>query len=511
MKPPLFFKRGRSAFCFVAVILIAALAAGQVRAAPVLRAAAVTFSNQPVVGSPADYTAADKTIQRVIGDLKTTLVLFDCGDTQLCFITSPFPINGGPLQIATRSLVAKELGLPFTSVVASSSHDHCVPLIKIQNPRAWGQPGDYPPKSESNELGRKFLEGMSIAARGLRAKLAPVTIEWGIAQESRLTYNRRGKRADGTSYFIREEDRVKLGPDYIGLIDPDAMVVVLRGADDKPVAALAFYTGHPVTAYNPEVPVAFGQWPQVACEKLSAHLGGVPVAFIQGSAGDINSKYMLSGTVAQAIELGGFLGDSFVKAADTLHKSARTDLAWERTTVGIPLAELPSAESLKRDLATIDDFVHRGRAGDPNTLFCVGMNFPLALTPPYRAQLVQLVRPWYVWALDQRESGLAASLPKEWPLPVVVARIGDVGFVGMPWEAFTRTARQLKEKAPLPCVLTATYIDGAEGYIPDATACDDREYQAGYFRYLWTRPPYKAPGGDAVVGVAVSALERLSK
>ena len=506
----LFSRAGRRGWC-IALTLSTLLFSSPMQAKPVLRASAITFSNQAVVGSAADYTASDKTIQRVIGDLKTTLVLFECGDTTLCIIASPFPINGGPLQIACRSAAAKELGLPFSSVVAASAHDHCVPLIKVEAPKNWGLPGNYPPKSESNEIGRQFLEGVSAAAQGLRAKLAPVTVEWGVAQETRLTYNRRGKRVDGTSYFIREEDRVKLGENYVGMIDPDAMVVVLRGADAKPVAALAFYTGHPVTAYNPETPFSFGQWPQVACEKLSAHLGGVPVAFIQGSAGDINSKYMLTGTVEQAIELGGFLGDSFVKAADGLHKSLRTDFAWERDNVEIPLAELPAAEELKRDLATIDDFVHRGRAGDPNTLFCVGMNFPLALSPPYRAQLVQMVRPWYVWALDQRRSQLTASLPKTWPLQVVVARIGDVGFVGMPWEAFTRTARQLKEKAPLPCVLTATYVDGAEGYIPDATACDDREYQAGYFRYLGTRPPYKAPGGDAVIGVAIPALERLSQ
>ncbi|MDB6167574.1 MAG: hypothetical protein JWM88_438 [Verrucomicrobia bacterium] len=494
-----------------ALVLPALLFAGRTQAKPLLRASATTFSNQPVVGSAADYTASDKTIQRVIGDLKTTLVLFECGEAELCIITSPFPINVGPLQIACRSVAAKELGLPFDSVIAASAHDHCVPLIKVSAPKAWGEPGNDPPKSGANEIGRQFLEGVGAAARGLRAKLAPVTVEWGVVQETRLVYNRRGKRADGTSYFIREEDRVKLGENYVGLIDPDAMVVVLRGAGTKPVAALAFYTGHPVTAYNPEVPFSFGQWPQVACEKLSAHLGGVPVAFIQGSAGDINSKYMLTGTVEQAIELGGFLGDSFVKAADTLHKSARSDFAWERDNVGIPLADLPSVETLKRDLASIDDFVHRGRAGDPDTLSCVGMNFPLALSPPYRAQLVQMVRPWYVWALDQRQSGLAASLPKTCPLQVVVARIGDVGFVGMPWEAFTRTAHQLKEQAPLPCVLTATYVDGSEGYIPDATACDDRDYQAGYFRYLGTRPPYRAPGGDAVIGVAISALERLSK
>lgn len=478
---------------------------------PRLRAAAITFVNQATVGMPADNSATGKNILRVVGDLKSTLVLFQDGDKQLCLITSPFPVNVGNLQVASRGIVAKELGLPVDAVVTACSHDHTTPLITVKNPQAWAQPGAYPTSDETNELGKQFFLALAETARGLHAKLAPVTVEWGVAQETRVTYNRRGRRPDGTSYFIREEDRVKLPPDYIGLIDSDAMVVVLRGDDHKPVAALGFFSGHPVTGYNPEYPIAFGQWPQVACEKLSAHLGGVPVAFIQGCAGDINSKYLLTGTVEQAIELGNFLGDSFIKASENLHISQRTGLAWERPEVDIPLAELPSVESLKKDLASIDDFIARGRKGDPNTMFCVGMNFPEALTPLYRAQLVQMVRPWYVWALDQRQSNLTASLPKSVPLHVVVARIGDVGFVGMPWEAFSRTAHLLKEKSPLPFLLTATYVDGAQGYIPDATAVDDREYQAGYFRYLGTRPPYKAPAGDAVVDVAIPVLAKLAR
>ena len=181
---------------------------------------------------------------------------------------------------------------------------------------------------------------------------------------------------DGRSYFIREEDRQLLDPGYVGTIDPDATVVLLRGTDGQPVGAMAFYTGHPVTGYNPERMAAHGQWPQVACEKLSAHLGGIPVAFIQGCCGDINSKYMLTGTIQQAIEAGQLLGDSFIAATKNLHASKRTDFTWQRAKVTVPQAPLPPLADLQRDLASIDDFIRRGRQGDENTLECVGMNFP---------------------------------------------------------------------------------------------------------------------------------------
>ena len=297
---------------------------------------------------------------------------------------------------------------------------------------------------------------------------------------------------------------------YVGTIDPDATVVVLRGNAGLPVAALAFFTGHPVSGYNPEVMVSFGQWTQVACEKLSAHLGGVPVAFLQGCGGDINSKYMLTGTIEQSRQLGEFLGDSYIAATQNLHRSQRADLQWTRAAVDIPHAPLPSLASLQKDLAAVDDFIRRGRAGDQDTLTCVGMNFPRALTPSYRAKLIEMVRPWYVWAVDQRQTGAADKLPKALPIEIVVARIGDVGYVGMPFEPFVRIGLRIKQATPLPCVLPSGYTDGSYGYIADATACNDREYMGGFFRYLPGRSPYRAPAGDAVGDVAIPILTRFA-
>ena len=510
------FPRAIRLFAFVTAMLLPArsLLADAVSAAPaqpVLRAAARTFAVTPTVGMPSGASRTPQNILAVIGDLKTTLVLFEYGDSKLCFVTSSFGLNEKDLNAAVRGLVAKELGYSTEQVVAASSHNHTVPLIEVRNPTGWSKPGDFPPKSESNPLGREFMEKLSAAARGLEKELVPVTIEWGVAQEKRVTYNRRGKRADGTPYFIREEDRVLLPPDYLGTIDPDAVVVVLRGPNEKPIGALAFFTGHPVTGYNPEAMVAFGQWSQVACEKLSAHLGGVPVAFLQGCAGDINSKYLLTGTVKQSQELGEFLGNSYIAAANSLHRSKRTDLQWTRADVVVPQAPLPALDNLKKDLSSIDDFIRRGRQGDQNTLACVGMNFPLALTPPYRAELVNMVRPWYVWAVDARETGAADQLKRGLPIQIVVARIGDVGYVGMPFEPFVKIGLRIKRETPLPCVLPSGYTDGSFGYIPDSTACDDREYMGGFFRYLPERLPYTAPGGDAVGDVAVPILTRFAE
>jgi len=268
--------------------------------------------------------------------------------------------------------------------------------------------------------------------------------------------------------------------------------------------------GHPVSAYNPEHPIAFGEWPQVACECLSDRLDGAPVAFLQGCAGDINSKYMLSGTVAQSRELGGFLGQSFLQALNGLHPSELCDLMCRREPVDIPLAPLPDEESLRRDLLEIDDFTLRAHAGDSETLSCVGLNFPRVLSPLYRARLVEMVRPWYEWAISIRREGRVDEVPKVLPVEIAVARIGDVGFVGMPFETYVRTGLKIKREAPLPCVLPCGYTLVENGYIPDASACADREYMSSFYRYTPDRPPFRPPAGDAMAEAGVRVLREFT-
>ncbi|MFN3380179.1 MAG: hypothetical protein ACK41O_12035 [Runella zeae] len=468
-----------------------------------LKVSAQTFSIFPKVGTPSGHSQTGNKIEAVHGDLKTTVVLLEQGTNRLCFITSAMGVEGNALRTACVKILAKTLKIDPKAIIANSAHTHTIPWIQVDSAHI---PEKNTPLYLSWELGVDFLEKLQKAANKLEKALEPVTVEWGVAEENRITYNRRGRRLDGKSYFMREEDRMLVGEGYIGEIDDDATVVIFKNKNDKPVTAFTFFSGHPVAAYNPEKLISYGQFPQTASDKLSSYLGGIPVAFFQGCSGDINSKHMLTGTFQQAELLGQQLGDTYIIAAKNLHKSKRTGIEWSREIVNIPLAQLPSREALEKDLASIDDFVKRGKAGDENTYECVGMNFPKALSPPYRARLVEIVRPWYIWALEQHKTNNLKNVPTELPIGISVARIGDVGFVGLPFEPFVKTGLKIKREAALPVVLTAGFTDGTLGYIPDATSCDDREYQAGYFRYRGNVPPYKAPGGDQCATIAVNKL-----
>ena len=174
-------------------------------------------------------------------------------------------------------------------------------------------------------------------------------VAWNVGHERRITYNRKGRRADGSTYLMREEDRVLLGKDFSGDIDDDAPVIAFVGSDGKPVCFLVQFTGHPATDYHPEHPVVHGDYPQVACDDLSEAFGGVPVGFLQGCAGDLNSKGLLSPKpvkqkLADAVRYGHWLGSTYIRAAKHLQYAAADDLAfaWER--VRLPFQKVPSPQ-----------------------------------------------------------------------------------------------------------------------------------------------------------------------
>lgn len=497
----------------LALIVLAPFSSGQSGpllqggGSPRLKAAGQTFALTIPVGAPSTSTAFGLTAHAVYSDVKSTLILLEDGKKRMAFLTSAFRLEHPELQDASRAMISQAFGIAPGDVVINSAHNHSIPRVDVA-PNAESKN----PKFEiSRALGREYLAKLRAAIDALPAALEPVVIKWGVAQEDRITYNRRGRRPDGKVYFIREEDRVLLPPDYKGTIDKDAVVVMFTGKKG-PVACLTWYTGHPVTVYDPENPVVFGEWPQVACEKLSAHLNGVPVGFLQGCCGDINSKYMFHGTEAQSREFGGFLGDAFIRAAKSAKTSVRDGFNIRMQTVDVPLGPLPDRASLEKDLAEIDDFHKRAKAGDQNTLYCVGLNFPTELEPPYRAWLVESVRRWYAWALEQHKQGKADQVDKAVPLDIVVARIGDVGFAGMPAETFVRTGFKIKRETNLPCVLASGYTGKMHGYIPDATAVDDRDYMGGNFRNRSVfHPPYRAPGADAMAEAAVKTLNEFAR
>ncbi len=424
----------------LAAVLAAFLAtSARTLAEPELKAAALEFEVAPAVGGFTTSKVGAR-VQNVAAPLKTAVTLLQAGEESVCLVTphmnSPKGANISPL---IRRTAAEALGLPIEKVLLMLSHNHTdFNLVSnhVEAYRVSSIDSDDVPEPELLPAGEEFLQKLAATAKQLPALLQPVTVWWAVGKEDRISYNRKGRRADGSTYLMREEDRELLGADFKGDVDDQAPIVVLKNPRGEVVTAITHFTAHPVTCFHPEKPVVFGDWPQVSCECLAEHFSSdkpVVVSFLQGCAGDVNSKGMFRSGVELSKKFGRMLADSYIAALKDLRVSERDGLDFAVEKVRIPLAPLPSVEVLKAEIAEMEDFIQRAKAGDENTRLCVGQNFPSELTPAYRAALVEMILPWSRWALDLHEQGKADTVAKHLEVDIQVLRLGDVGIVGMPF------------------------------------------------------------------------------
>jgi hypothetical protein len=480
-----------------------------------LHAAAMRFGTM-VAAETQTGSSTGESVRRVASPLKTTVLLLQDHDSAFALVMTDFNFSffrDYGVTWALRREAAAILELPVEKVLLFFSHNHsdgrmAEERVMTAFDGAAADPDDNPTWSET---GRRFVTGLREACTGLRDQLQPVTVEWTEGHEDRITYNRKGRRADGTTYFMREEDRRKIGVDFRGDTDFQVPVVVLRGQDGSPVAGLLQFTGHPVTTFNPHDPVVHGEWPMIAADMLARELTRpgaepVPVGFIQGCCGDVNSKEMFEGGVERAEYFGRLLGQSAIDVLGDLQTSRYPGADHASVVAPVPLADLPPVAVLEAELAEMDDFITRAEAGDPDTLECVGLNFPTALSPQYRANLVRAIRPWNEWALEQHLNDNTANLPGALPVRTEVVRLGDVAIMGIPAEPFLGIGRIFRAESPFALAIPCGYTNYSHGYIPDAPNVGDREYMSAFHRYTRYRAPFAKPAGDVIAHTAAQVL-----
>jgi len=475
-----------------------------------LRAAAARVDITPPVGTPGPLGPQGGGISQINGRIYGAVLLLRHGrrgfawlSLNQCFITAEF-------EKAISRPVAEVLGISENDVVIGCTRNLASPLPfgdKTQN-------GAASPRLAYHD---QVIDRLIAAARQAAKRLAPVTMRYAEGSLPELQYNRKGRRPDGTTFFMREADRLA-NPDWTGLIDPRVPVLRLDGPGGRPVAVVTQYTGDPCIATQLERPVVSPDLPGYAAEYLAEQLGEpeLPVLYFQGCKGDIAVKYMFAGE-DKAREAGRRLGAVMGRLAEEAQTTSAEPLCSARGTAVVPLEDLPLLEHLEKEKVELAAFDRRLVEGnEAETKEVLGHNFPGGASPSYRRDYAETLARWTNWAIKAHKN--KQSIRREVRFDVRAFRLGDVGLVTTWAEMFGSIGLNIQKRSPFPHVVVAcccghTWPDmpapARWAYVPGACDLAGGEYMTAFYRHTRFLTQYAPPAGDAIGDKAVELLDTL--
>lgn len=211
---------------------------------------------------------------------------------------------------------------------------------------------------------------------------------------------------------------------------PAALLVAEDPANGLPLAVLASYGCHP-SILGPDNTALSSDYPGVVRRVLSGNLGGVPVNFLNGPAGDISTRATRRATTFSEVErLGRVLAAQLMEMDGASEPLAGEPVAGAQIAVDVPV-DMTLLPRLETDLAAMS-------GGDD----------------PRARQLA--------FQVDRLRALAGPTVPCE----VQVLRCGDIAFIGVAGEFFSEPGYALTARAPAPHVLVVAPANGTIGNLP---------------------------------------------
>jgi hypothetical protein len=282
-----------------------------------------------------------------------------------------------------------------------------------------------------------------------------------LGEESSVGQNSRLLLADGTIFWVgtRDDEVRPTGP-----FDPELPVLAFRREGGRLESLIFNHSTHLIGVLAPgkRSPGFYG----LAAQELEAELGGT-VTFVAGAFGSTHNLRL--------------------PAAEMVHRmKAAVKEALARATP-LPVAVVRGA---RRELA------YRVRRFDEEREDAAVSAYVKKRAPPgdYTIEVFRAMR-----------KQLAPHQGEERKTWVQALRVGDVAWVGVPGEFFTRLGIEIKRRSPFRYTYVAGVANDYIGYIPDAAAYDLGGYQ------VWTglHSFVEKGTGEAIVEAAVELLEEI--
>lgn len=376
----------------------------------------------------AGYASRNKPMEGVHDDLYAkALVLEDAAGTRGLILTTD--LIGLPAEIATpvRERIARQTGIPATSILINSSHTHTGPALSLDpTPREGRGPADA---ERTVAYTRGLMDQLVSLAEQASRQLAPAKLSWGVGVVQ-FVMNRRQFTPDRG---------VILGVNPRGLADRSVPVLRIDGEDGR-LRAVLFGCACHGTTLGPQDYLVSGDYAGHAQRLIQQQHPGATALFLLGCAGDANPYPR--GSYALAEQHGRELATEVQRVLSQPLAPVSGPLRIAFGEVTLPLAAPPPKEELEKLAA--------GRGG----------------TMPWVAQQM----------LERLSRG--QTLPTSYTAPLAVWQLGsDLTLVALPGEVVVDYVRLLEEALGPNKLWIAGYTFDVFGYLPSARVLREGGYE----------------------------------
>jgi neutral ceramidase len=324
-----------------------------------------------------------------------------------------------------RNYIASKTTIKASNIMIMATHTHSGPISDLNAPKAI-----------------EYLSKAADAVIEADKKAMPTMLSIGRTKENRVSHNRRLKCKDGTTHMCWE----KFEPGFViepwGPIDPE-LITLSIAQEGKPKGVIVNFGCHATTLtgnnwlYSADYPGYIGE----SIKRIKGN-DYMPM-FFSGCAGNVTQVDYRIGfpdTFQECQRIGYILGVSALEAIEN-EKAISTDIISISREM-VPLKRMP-----------ISDEQFAWAQGIIKKIEKEGM-------PPLQADGIpdaQYAKDW----IDMRATQDVVD-----SLEVMVVRLGDAAFVGLPGEMFVEFGMDIKSKSPCPNTLVMSMANDDKGYFP---------------------------------------------
>ena len=395
-------------------------------------------------------------------DLTVTALYFSQGDTKALIISATVCSFNTALSLNIRKMIEKEWGIPKDNIIMSATHTHTGP--NLTGNYGWGN-------LDTAYCDGIFLPGLLRVVKSAVENPSPVemAVTYG---ESFVGVNRRE---------LTPENTIALGQSPWSPFNPIMTVITFRSIESgKILANIIHYGAHGTSAGRDAI--ISRDWPGVMVDVLGEE-SGADTVFLNGTEGDVgprlaNGKTMGNGVQA-AMKLGALAAQDAVRIYRQTKEFHDATLSASSMMLNLPLAPRVDLETAKEQYEKLKQYNY-------------GSNGQMAN--------------YYRMTIESYKNDNFVE-EKSRTIEQTVIKIGDVAFVGLPYEVFTEIGMRIARESKIPHVLTVSCVNGFEGYF----VTEDQICRGGYEIRMFKTAELQGYADNADWHLVTQTLEHLKK